>query len=365
MLTHTENKKTPLYQEHLALKARMVPFAGWCMPVQYEGILNEYEHTRSQVSLFDTCHMSEFLIDGNCLENGLDHVVTQSICDMPLKTCRYGLMLHPSGGIVDDLVVYRLDIDRWMIVANAGTIDKDFENLRNHISSSGNLRNISEETGKIDVQGPLSRDVLKTWIPGIEKLKYFTFDIFPVLGEKCIVSRTGYTGELGFEIYFPAKRMTELWRELLKNPIVKSAGLGVRDVLRLEMGYSLYGNDLDDTISPLEAGLERFIDFQKSFIGQEALFKQQQSSQHRRMISFVSLSRRSPRHLQKVFFKDFKEIGFVTSGTFSPHLKKGVGLGLVKAEIPLGEKIFFGDDKIKEEAEVTLRPFYRKGSLKH
>ncbi len=359
-------KRTPLYSEHQKLHAKVVPFGGWDMPVSYEGILSEYEHTRKSVSLFDICHMGEFLIDGDPQKCGLDRVVTQRLSDMPIKTCRYGLALNDNGGVIDDLIVYRLEQEKWMIVVNGATTDKDAAHFLRHLTVRNVFKNISPLTGKLDIQGPASRDALSTLIPGIQKLNYFEFDYFNFLGERNIVSRTGYTGELGYEVYFSWERTPELWQKILENPAVKPAGLGARDVLRLEMCYSLYGQELEENISPLEAGLEKFIDFEKDFIGKNALLKQKKDGVKRKTIYFTSETRQSPRHHYKIFSSEGKEIGIVTSGTFSPALKRGIAIGFVavNADLSSGE-IYFGEENSKVAGQLSKRPFYRQGSLKN
>ncbi len=336
------------------------------MPVQYMGILQEYEQTRSKTSIFDTCHMGEFMIKGDCQKSGLDRIVTQPIKDMPVKSCRYGCMLSESGGVIDDLIVYRLAQEEWMLVVNGATTKKDEDHVFGQLSSDSAFNNISSALGKLDIQGPLAREVVGQFVKGIEKLKFYEFDVFDVLGEKNIVSRTGYTGELGYEIYFSWQRMPELWQTLLKNPSVKAAGLGARDLLRIEMCYSLYGHELDDTISPLEAGLEKFIDFEKDFIGREALRSQKKSGVLRKLVYVASQTRQSPRHGQKITDSNGKEIGMVTSGTFSPHLKCGIGIAFVSTKADLKDKNFFcGNEKTKILLKLASRPFYKDGSLKN
>ena len=357
--------KTPLFNEHLALKARMVPFEGWEMPVQYEGILAEYRQTRKVASLFDTCHMGEFIVEGDYRESGLDEIVTISLADMPVKSCRYGFILNDRGGVIDDLIVFREDTEKWFIVINAGTKDKDADHFRQHLKKCATFKDISDQTGKIDIQGPLSRKVLSVCIENIEKLNYYTFDYFDFLGENVIISRTGYTGELGYEIYSPWPATEKIWKKLCDQVSVKPAGLGARDVLRLEMGYSLYGHELSEDISPLEAGLKRFVDFDKDFLGKDALGHQQQEGLKKKIIGFVAETRSSPRAHHKIYSRDKKEIGEVASGTFSPSLEKGIGLGFVAREFArLDEKIFFGDEKRQNAATITKRTFFDKGSLK-
>ncbi len=366
MLSDVALKQTPLFKEHLSLNARMVGFGGWNMPVQYGGIIAEHEQTRRAATLFDICHMGEFSLKGNYKTSGLEKIVSFRLSDMPLKTCRYGLMLNGSGGIIDDLIVYRIAEEDWMIVVNASNIEKDAVHIQEHLTKQADFSDISSKTGKLDLQGPLSRDVLAELVPDIKKLEYYTFGFFYLLGEKTLISRTGYTGELGYEIYFPRQKIVKVWQKLLSDSRVKPAGLGARDCLRLEMGYSLYGQDLDETISPLEAGLSKFIDFEKDFLGKDALVKQKARGIPRRMIAFSSLGRKSPRHNHKIYSESNDGIGTVTSGSFSPALQKGIGLGLVSSHFTEKQgKIFFGDDKNKIEAELASRPFYKKGSLKN
>ena len=358
-------KKTPLYDEHLALKARMVPFGGWLMPVQYDGILSEYEHTRMGATLFDISHMGEFLIEGDAVLSGLDRVTTMAIKDIPVKTCRYGTILNEQGGTIDDLIVFRIDQNKWFIVVNGATTEKDAAHFRRYVTKNAKFEDISLTLGTLDLQGPHSRDVLKNFVPEVAKLDYFTFDYFNLLGENVLISRTGYTGELGYEIFFPWEKTKELWKVLLKDNRVKPAGLGARDCLRLEMGYSLYGHELNEETSPLESGLNRFVDFTKDFIGKEALLKQQAQGIARKIIGFISENRRSPRAENKIYSQREQEIGLVTSGTFSVSLQKGIGLGFVDLEFSkLGEKIFFGDQKIKTPAVISSKMFYKNGSLK-
>ncbi len=366
MISQDSLKQTPLYQKHIGLHARMVGFGGWDMPLQYEGIIVEYESTRKQVTVFDTSHMGEFILKGDCRACGLDRLVSSRIIDMPVQSCRYGMILNASGGVMDDLIVYRLGQEEWMIVVNAATTEKDFNHFRSHLTKQSVLNNVSASTGKLDIQGPWAMEFLKDFIPGLTKLDYYTFAHFMILGERAIVSRTGYTGELGYEIYFPANRIAQLWDKIFENPKVKPAGLGARDLLRIEMGYSLYGHELSDVITPLEAGLSKFVDFEKEFIGKEVLLTLRKEGPSRKMAYFVCDSRRAPRSDFRIYSTDSEEIGIVTSGTFSPELKKGIGMGFVANEyVSPGKKILIGDATNKIEACTTSRPFYKKSSLKN
>jgi len=355
---------TPLTADHIVRGARMAPFAGWNMPIQYEGIIAETLHTRSAVSCFDICHMGEFLLKGDPQVCGLERLVTARLCDMPTGSCRYGSILNEKGGVLDDLIVYRKGPADWMIVVNAATIEKDKKHFQAHLKAGTEFRDVSAETGKIDLQGPLSRDIIKTFAPKAADLGYYTFLETEVLGRPGLVSRTGYTGELGYELYAPSQEIPALWKKLLDDPRVKPAGLGARDVLRLEMGYSLYGQDINEKTTPLEAGLEKFVDFKKDFIGRDALTSQKKTGVSRRRVYLRTLSRRSPRHEHHIFIDDEKK-GLVTSGTFSPHLNCGIGMGFLENVPAAGRlNISIGDDKVRIEAVVTDKPFVKHTSLK-
>jgi aminomethyltransferase len=357
-------KKTPLFAEHEKLGAQMAPFGGWLMPIQYSGILNEHLWTRKMASVFDICHMGEFLLKVDPIKSGLDKILTVNLKDMPCGKCRYTSMLNEKGGIIDDLIVYRIKPNEWMLVVNAATTDGDEVNLRKYLSKDADLKNVSSKIGKLDLQGPLSREVLSNIIgPGINKLKYYTFDYFDILGEKNIVSRTGYTGELGYEIYLSNPKIKELWCLLLKDRSVKPAGLGARDTLRLEMGYSLYGQDIDRDITPLEAGMEKYLDFDKDFIGRDVLLMQKKNGLTKNLISFVTASRRSARHNYKIWANG-QEIGFVTSGSFAPSLGFSIGMGYAKNGVKKGDKIILKDNNVEIEATITDKPFYKDSSLK-
>lgn len=366
MSAYEQLQKTPLYDEHLALKARMVPFGGWEMPVQYDGILKEHARTRKAVSIFDISHMGEFIVEGDCAAGGLDRMVTMSLSDLPIKSCRYGCILSEQGGVIDDLIVFRLEKNKWFIVVNGATTRKDAGHFQKNLTDKAVFKDVSLQTGKVDIQGPLSREVLVSLVADVGKLDYYTFDYFDLLGERALISRTGYTGELGYEIYFPWDKTKDLWRALLTHDKVKPAGLGARDVLRLEMGYSLYGHELEETVSPLESGLSRFIDFNKDFIGKEILLQQKRDGILRQITGIRSRTRRSPRQGHKIFSESGDEIGTVTSGTFSPSLDCGIGLGFVVTPRAVrGTTVFFGDDKNRSEAVISPRAFYKEGSLRN
>lgn len=355
-------KTTPLIDEHRSLNAKLAPFGGWLMPIQYEGILAEHAHTRQAVSVFDICHMGEFLLEGEAVSSGLDRIVTQNISSMPVGSCRYGFMLNEAGGIIDDLVVYRLKTNSWMLVVNAATISVDEANLKKYLSASVRLENVSDKTAKLDVQGPLSMDALKDIFgDGLSKLGYYTFSDFVFEKECCIISRTGYTGELGFEVYLPSRLAVKLWVRLLKDPRVKPAGLGCRDTLRLEMGYPLYGQDIDANHTPLAAGLERFVDFSKDFIGKPALLEEKKLGPKERLVCFKAPSRRSPRHGFGIY-SGSSSVGTVASGSFSPSLSVGIGMGYVRSDLGIGAELLVKDGSIEIPVTIVKKPFYSKTS---
>jgi aminomethyltransferase len=354
---------TPLIDQHKNLGAKLAPFGGWLMPIQYSGIIDEHNWTRSHAGLFDICHMGEFSIEADLTRSNFDELVTINLKSMPHGVCRYGFMLNEAGGIIDDLVVYRISEFKWMMVVNAATTDTNEAHLRKYLNSATSFENISTSLGKLDLQGPESGNVLRKLIGGDVKLKYYTFGDFTLLGEKIIISRTGYTGELGYELYMPNKKIVELWDKILTDNLAKPIGLGARDTLRLEIGYSLYGQDIGINTTPLEAGLQYFIDWSKEFIGKVALKKQSQEGLSKRMICFASGSRRSPRHNYHIVYKG-EDIGSVTSGSFSPSLGVGIGMGYVNREVRPGELVDLVEGPVSINAKVVNKPFYKNGSVK-
>ncbi|CAH2032148.1 glycine cleavage system aminomethyltransferase GcvT [Trichlorobacter ammonificans] len=356
---------TPLNARHRALGALMAPFGGWEMPIQYEGIIAEHRWCREQAALFDICHMGEFVFRGDFQAFGLEELFTFSVTTIPVGRSRYGFLLNERGGIIDDLIVFRIAEQEAMIVVNAATAPNDFRVIGSRLAG-GEFSDISAITGKIDLQGPRSREVLAAAFGDrIASLPYFRFMQTDILGTGAIVSRTGYTGELGYEIFLPADRATELWDLLLRDERVKPAGLGARDVLRLEVGYSLYGNDLDETVTPLEAGLGMFVDLRKPFVGREALLRQQAAPLGRVKAAFRISSRRTPRHGYGIY-RGEERVGEVTSGVFSPMLGCGIGLGFVPPACAVpGTALTIRQERAAMEAVVCGLPFYDKGSLRH
>ena len=359
--------KTPLFEQHKKLSAKFAPFAGWQMPAQYSGIIDEHLYCRSSACVFDICHMGEFFLKAEPEKSGMEKIFLFStkVKDIPLQKCRYGVMLNEKGKIIDDLVIYRRAIDEWMIVVNAATTRSDFLHIQANLNKGALLEDRSDRTGKLDLQGPLSRDILAGLFgPGINELQYYAFDYFDILGEKNIISRTGYTGELGYEIYISSEKTKELWSLLLGDERVKPAGLGARDTLRLEMGYVLYGRDITEQTSPLEAGMERMIDLDKEFIGKSALLDEKKAGVKKSLVAIRASSRRPPRHDYQIFNGEEK-IGRVTSGGFSPSLGCGIALGYVEpAEAKIDLPVSIRNNSVIIEAVTTKRPFLKDTSLR-
>ncbi|MDP8298326.1 MAG: glycine cleavage system aminomethyltransferase GcvT [Candidatus Tantalella remota] len=356
----TRSKRTPLYECHLRAGGRIVPFSGWEMPVQYTGIIDEHMHTREKTGLFDICHMGEFILKGAGAEKDLEHLFSRKVGDMLPGKCRYGFLLNDKGTIIDDIIVFKVSPEEFMLVVNAGTIDKDAEWIKKNISESTVFADISESTAKLDLQGPLSADVLKKCIDPavVEGLKRFSFTDVSIDGVKVILSRTGYTGELGYELFFSPEFASKLWDKLLVFPEVKPVGLGARDTLRLEEGYSLYGSDIDEDHTPVEAGLSKFVSMEKDFIGRAALKEQEASGVSRVLTGFICEGRRSARSHFRVM-DGSRDAGEVTSGAFSPCLKKGIGLCYIDKGLAVeNREISLMDGKVQIEAKVKSLPIY-------
>lgn len=355
-------RKTPLHETHIALGAKMTPFGGFEMPVQYEGIIKEYTACRENVAVFDTSHMGEFIFKGDLEASGINHAVTMDLIKLPVGKCKYGFILNEQGTIVDDIIVYKLADDKLMIVVNAGHEECDFNQISQCLSGDCLFENISDKIAKIDVQGPEAARVLESPYDEVLNLKFFGFTCVDDYGENFILSRTGYTGELGFEIYCDADKAENIW-DFLIDEGVTPAGLGARDVLRLEKGYSLYGNDITLETTPLEANLGFFLARDKDFVGKAALDTQKETGFPKRLVPLKSATRRSPRNGFDLMQGDTK-IGHVTSGVFSPKLGYSIALGYVDKELEVGTKVEAFDGRAKIEMEITTLPFLEGGSLK-
>ena len=359
-----EPRKTPLYDEHVALGAKIVPFAGFLMPVQYEGILAEHRRVRESVGIFDVSHMGEFEFSGPNAEKFLQYITINDVAAIQPYQAQYSAMCYPDGGMVDDLIVYRYP-DRFMMVVNAANLEKDFEWIQQHAIDGVTIKNRSDEFGLIAVQGRNAQAVVQALTDvDVASVKYYWFTTGKVAGCETMIARTGYTGEDGFELMAPAAGAPTLWRALLKagEPYqLAPIGLGARDTLRLEMKYSLYGNDIDQTTNPLEAGLGWITKLNKGdFIGRDALVKVKQNGVRRKLIGFEMTGRAFPRHGYTIW-ADGEKIGYVTSGTMSPMLQKSIGMGYVDiGHAKIGTPIDIEIRNANQPATVVKTPFYNR-----
>ena len=357
-------KKTPLHAQHLELGARMGEFGGWDMPIQYAGILQEHNQTRTKAAVFDICHMGEFEISGATACGDLERLLTCSIQSMKIGQVRYGFMLNESGGVIDDLTCYRLEHDRFMLVVNAGTAEADREWILQQISAETGFVDRSESLAKLDVQGPESRnaleDVLGCTLPD---LGYFRFKEFQALDAACILSRTGYTGDWGYEIYLPNDAAVELWDKLVAHDLIEPGGLGARDTLRLEMGYPLYGHELSRSRTPVATSRGAFIDMGKEFIGKDQVGSDL-ADPPAWLIGLQFDSKRAAREHDKVFCDDI-EVGEVTSGSLAPSLGVAVAMAFVAPEYAeLGTELRVEIRGKQFPATVVKLPFYPSGTAR-
>ena len=357
--------ETPLAAEHVALGAKMVPFAGWNMPVQYtEGILAEHHHTRKEVSLFDICHMGEFRLKGTDSAAKLDHALARSVRDQAVGVCRYNFLLNEQGGIIDDLIVYRISETEFFIVVNAARREIDFKTLSERLGSGLEFTDESDRTAKLDLQGPGSAAVLAKLGLDSENLpKYYHFAPVKLFGMDMLLSRTGYTGELGFELYFDASRAVEVWRGLLADPAVKPAGLGARDTLRLEMGYPLYGHELNEQITPVEAGFGAMLKLEntdRDFVGSQAL----RNGKPEKLLVGLKLEGRRAARAGMTVLADGQPVGTVTSGAFAPSLNCAVAMALIDAASADRSRFEIDLVRTRIPAEKHALPFYGEGTAR-
>jgi aminomethyltransferase len=327
-------KRTPLYSAHVEAGARMVPFGGWEMPVQYRGIIEEHRAVRAAVGCFDVSHMGEFEIEGGGALATLQRLTTNDVAGLEIGQVQYSLLCRPDGGIVDDLTLYRLAQDRYLMVVNAGNIDKDWTHVTTAVRADGaRWRNISETTGLIAVQGPRAEALVgRLADQDVSRIGYYRFADGKVAGVSTLISRTGYTGEDGFELYAPAAETERLWNALLEGGArdgVAPIGLGARDTLRLEMRYALYGNDIDDTTNPLEAGLGWVVKPAKGdFLGRDAIEAVRAKGPTRKLVGLEMADRSVARHGYPVV-RDGAPIGTVTSGSYGPSVERSIAMAYV------------------------------------
>ena len=350
-----KSRKTPLYNIHVELGARMVNFSGWLMPVQYESIIKEHESVRSNAGIFDISHMGEFLLIGEDVIPFLQYIMINDLQLLEPYKGQSSCMCYENGTVVDDLFYYEESEDLFRMIVNAANIEKDFQWLNDHINGRNvELKNLSYERSRLAFQGPKSDELLQPLIDiDLTTINRFYFKLCNLNGIPLLLARTGYTGERGFEISFDKCYSEDIWNALIRTG-ASPVGLGARDSLRLEAGYSLYGHEISDTITPVEAGLNWLIKPKEGidYLGKRILLKQKSEGTERILVGLNLLSKGIIRENYDIF-KDGKKIGYVTSGGYSPTLKKTIGLGLVKSQ----------DSEIGTELEIEIRGKFLKGVI--
>ncbi|MFC6096045.1 glycine cleavage system aminomethyltransferase GcvT [Flavobacterium qiangtangense] len=359
-------KNTALTHIHESLGAKMVPFAGYNMPVQYEGVNAEHEVVRNGVGVFDVSHMGEFLISGPNALDLIQKVTTNDASTLVIGKAQYSCLPNENGGIVDDLIVYKVKDEQYLLVVNASNIEKDWNWISSKNDVGAEMKNISDDYSLLAIQGPMAMEAMQSLTSvDLAAIKYYHFEVADFAGvEHVIISATGYTGSGGFEIYAKNTEIEQIWKKVFEAGEaygIKPIGLAARDTLRLEMGFCLYGNDINDTTSPLEAGLGWITKFNKDFTNSENLKAQKEAGVLRKLVGFELTERGIPRHDYEIVDKDGNIIGIVTSGTMAPSLNKGIGLGYVTTEFSgVDSEIFIRIRKNDIPAKVVKLPFYKK-----
>jgi aminomethyltransferase len=356
-------KRTVLYGRHVALNAKIAEFGGYDMPIQYEGIVREHQAARAGAAIFDTCHMGEFMVRGAGAVAGLERLLSCDVADIRAGTCRYGFICNEAGGVVDDLIVYRMGESEFMMVVNSATEEGDFEWAKAHLPASASLENISRATAKIDVQGPASPKIVAPLMKNpLSGLKYYNFAVNSYKGAEVVVSRTGYTGEIGFEVYCPADAAVDFWNDCVERGAAP-AGLGARDVLRLEMGFPLYGHELSADRNAAQSATPRGLSRNKEFIGSASALNPQAASQ---LLCGIAIDgRRSARHGDTVLSADGREAGVITSGSFAPSLGFAVALGYIDKEYSaVNTELRIVNGKTEIPAKISPLPFYKNATAR-
>ncbi|MBC7384634.1 MAG: glycine cleavage system aminomethyltransferase GcvT [Cryobacterium sp.] len=366
----TQLKRTALFEEHVKLGGRLIDFGGWELPVQYSGVMDEHLACRTAAGLFDVSHMGEILVSGGDAERFLYHLVSNDVSKMEIGQAQYSILCRHNGSSVDDLIVYRRTENDYLVVVNASNTDKDFEWMKK-IHEEGRfacrLENVSSEWSQIAIQGPRATEILQSLTRAkLSEVKTFRFIEDWINGVPAILSRTGYTGEDGFEIYVPWNEAPKVWSTLVEKGAefgLKPCGLGARDTLRLEVKYPLYGHELDDETNPVEAGLGWAVKTDKTeFVGKEALAAAKTGDVRKKLVGIGFLAPGIPRQGYKIFSPDgLKEVGVITSGTQSPCLKKSIGLAFVDpAHSVVGTKLLIEIRGNRVPIEVIPTPFYKR-----
>lgn len=359
-------KNTALTQIHENLGAKMLPFAGYNMPILYEGVNAEHETVRNGVGVFDVSHMGEFLLSGENALALIQKVTSNDASTLTIGRAQYSCLPNHDGGIVDDLIVYRMKENEYLLVVNASNIDKDWNWISSFNDMNVDMRNLSDDYSLLAIQGPKAVEAMQSLTSvDLSSIAYYHFEVGDFAGfPNVIISATGYTGSGGFEIYCKNSEVETIWNKAFEAGAafgIKPIGLAARDTLRLEMGFCLYGNDINDTTSPLEAGLGWITKFNKDFVNSENLKKQKESGVTRKLVGFEMQERAVPRHDYEIVDANGHVIGVVTSGTMAPTLGIGIGLGYVTVEnSPVGSEIFIRIRKNDVAAKVVKLPFYKK-----
>lgn len=359
-------KNTALTETHKALGAKLVPFAGFNMPVQYEGVNIEHETVRNAVGVFDVSHMGEFLIEGEHALDLIQKVSSNDASKLAKGKAQYSCLPNDKGGIVDDLIIYKIEEETYLLVVNAGNIEKDWNWIKSKNNVGATMRDLSDNYSLLAIQGPKAIEAMQSLSShDLSAINFYNFVVGDFAGiEHVIISATGYTGSGGFEIYCKNSEVKQIWDKVFEAGAaygIKPIGLAARDTLRLEMGYCLYGNDIDDTTSPIEAGLGWVCKFNKKFTNSEDLEKEKQNGPKRKLVAFELDERGVPRHGYDIVDNNGNKIGVVTSGTMSPSMNKGIGMGYVPTVFSdVGSKINIQIRKNAIPATVVKLPFYKK-----
>lgn len=359
-------KNTALTHIHESLGAKILPFAGYNMPILYEGVNAEHEVVRNSVGVFDVSHMGEFMLTGPNALALIQKVTSNDASTLTIGRAQYSCLPNNDGGIVDDLLVYKMKEDQYLLVVNASNIDKDWNWISAHNDLGVDMKNLSDDYSLLAIQGPKAVEAMQSLTSvDLSAIQYYHFEVGTFAGiDNVIISATGYTGSGGFEIYCKNEEVEQIWNKVFEAGAafgIKPIGLAARDTLRLEMGFCLYGNDINDTTSPLEAGLGWITKFTKDFTNSENLKKQKEAGVARKLVAFEMQERAVPRHDYEIVDASGKVIGIVTSGTMSPSMNVGIGLGYVTTEnSTVGSDIFIRIRKNDVPAKVVKLPFYKK-----
>ncbi len=361
-------KRLALHDQHIAHGGKMVPFAGYEMPVQYAGVNTEHETVRTGVGVFDVSHMGEFLISGSGALDLIQKISSNDASALTVGRAQYSCMPNGKGGIVDDLIIYRIKEAEYLLVVNASNIEKDWDWISSHNDMDADMRNLSDEYSLLAIQGPKAVEAMQSLSSiDLSAIKYYHFEVADFAGiPNAIISATGYTGSGGFEIYCKNDEVAQVWENVLEAGAefgIQPIGLAARDTLRLEMGFCLYGNDIDDTTSPLEAGLGWITKLGKDadFVDKSFLAEQKEAGVSRKLIAFEMIDRGIPRHDYPILNKGGETIGRVTSGTMSPSMKKGIGLGYVNmGNHEVDSEVFVEIRNKPVKAQVVKLPFYKQ-----